>query len=834
MARPLSGGLRFQRGRWWASVPDKAATSGRHYESFLAEDDARAWLAQAVPAVRAGRSLPDAERFRTTKPARRTKTSAKPAPAKIQPDVASVAKAWMSAAYEDLRRGGPDRAERVRRIVDGYLVPWFAPRTAAISELSYLMAHEWVLHLIGRQQTATSSTPRAELNLRTQVDPEATELSLAEAARAAGVSVPTVRRRWRDGRLPGAYRDLHGQIRVPVAALSAIATKQRHPIGLSRSYVADALWVLRQVLAFARANGLFPAGFDPTEGLEAPAPDPAVARTRAPRAQPRPLTLPECARVAAHLHPVHQTVFWLQRIMGLRISEAYGIVVSDVVDLGGIGMLAVQGQGGRTFNVRDNHGKVAAVPHKQTTKTSAGSRVLVVPEKMMELFRVVIEAFHTDPDSGEVDASARLVPGIHLIDRAGQAGYVGALEDALVAEGLGSADLGFRVSSHLLRKSVATDLAWQAGIEDAVRRRFMGHRAGDDVFGRIYTLDHPEVAPLVKVAGVLDEKITTVGTLLTPTTRPVYWGKANPLLARVDHVNTTLAAAGWQVDLGSTEDPLCDAEQAAAELGIFVTTARRWMADGTLRSIVAPDAQGVPRRFARLSEVWACRDRLADRVLLPDLAEQLGVRYHELYHTMRGLGLVLDRHPTTGEYEVTPAAADAMRAELDRVRALHRRSMKLAAAARRLKVALSTAGVLAGNGGLELDPETDSSGARFVTRASVEQCWIARNAAQRRKAEPAVGVPIAEVARFTGHSTAELMDLVHAGILEQVAGRRAVQLTAGPLRSWMASRDPGGTSAGTDSEDSGSELRPAADGTIVAFAPPTSRHETTGRSERRP
>ncbi len=121
MARPLTGGLRFTRGRWWASVPDKAAASGRHYESFLAEDDARAWLTQAVAAAQAGRPLPDAERFRTRKRAERPKLT-KPAAAKLQPDVASVAKAWMDAAYEDLRRGGPDRAERVRRIIDGYLV----------------------------------------------------------------------------------------------------------------------------------------------------------------------------------------------------------------------------------------------------------------------------------------------------------------------------------------------------------------------------------------------------------------------------------------------------------------------------------------------------------------------------------------------------------------------------------------------------------------------------------------------------------------------------------------------------------------------------------------
>jgi integrase len=788
MGRPLSGGLRFQRGTWWASLPDKTTASGRRYESFLAEGDARAWLAQAVAAVQAGRPLPDAERFRTRKRSTRPKPPAAE-PAKIQSDVASVAKAWMSAAYEDLRRGGPDRAERVRRIVDGYLVPWFAPRTTTVSDVTYLMAHEWVLHLIGRQQTAAPSITRSGLLPQSQVDPEVAELTLAEAARAAGVSVPTVRRRWRDGHLPGAYRDNHGQIRVPTTALGAISTKQRQPTGLSRSYVADALWVLRQVLAFARANGLFPAGFDPTEGLEAPAPDPAVARTRAPRAQPRPLTLPECARVAGHLHPVHQIVFWLQRIMGLRISETYGILVSDLVDLGSTGMLAVQGQGGRTFNVRDDHGKVVAAPHKQTTKTAAGSRVLVVPEKLMDLIRIGIEAFHTDPDTGEVETAARLVPGIHEISRAGQAGYIGALEEATAAESLGTADLGFRVSSHLLRKSLATDLAWESGIEDPIRRRFMGHRAGDDVYGRVYTLDHPEVAPLVKVAAVLDDKIaSSITTLVTPTTRQVQWGRANPLAERDEHIKAVLGAAGWLVDPGDPDDPLCDAKRVADELGIAVMTARRWMADGIVAGMVLPDSRDIPRRFARLSTVWATRDRLAERVLLPDLAEQLGLRYHELYHMVRRLDLNLELYPGTREYQVTSDAAAALRVEHARIRALHRRSMKLAAAARRMKVAASTASLLARRGDLVVDPETDSSGAVFVSRESVEQCWIARAIPKRRRAQTQPGVPIAEVSRFTGHRTRELMDLVRAGVLEQVPGRRACQLTSTSLAAWIASQ----------------------------------------------
>ena len=153
-------------------------------------------------------------------------------------------------------------------------------------------------------------------------------------ARLSGMSLPTVRRRWRDGELPGAYRNPKGHIRVPHAALDAVRNKRHTPTGLSQRYVADALWVLRRVLGFARANGLAQAGFDPTESLDAPTPDPAAARTRRPTRQPRPLTLPECARIAAHLQPVHQIVFWLQRIMGLRISEAFGVLLGDVIELG--------------------------------------------------------------------------------------------------------------------------------------------------------------------------------------------------------------------------------------------------------------------------------------------------------------------------------------------------------------------------------------------------------------------------------------------------------------------------------------------------------------------
>ena len=277
----------------------------------------------------------------------------------------------MNAAYEDLRRGGPERADRVRRIVDGYLVPWFAPRTTTISDLSYLMAHDWLLHLVGRGHSRTTGRSAVVVPSLGVVD-DTEELSLTQAAAAAGVSLPTARRRWRAGQLPGAYRDHTGQVRVPAAAVAAISAKRRAPTGLSQGYVTDALWVLRRILAFARANGLFPPGFDPTEGLDAPIADKADRRRPDRGGQLRPLTLPECARLASHLHPVHQLTFWLQRIMGLRISEAFGILVGDVVDLGDTGLLAVQGQGGRTFAVRDERGQIVAVPSQEDHQDGGG------------------------------------------------------------------------------------------------------------------------------------------------------------------------------------------------------------------------------------------------------------------------------------------------------------------------------------------------------------------------------------------------------------------------------------------------------------------------------
>lgn len=111
--------------------------------------------------------------------------------------------------------------------------------------------------------------------------------------------------------------------------------------------------------------------------------------------------------------------------------------------------------------------------------------------------------------------------------------------------------------------------------------------------------------------------------------------------------------------------------------------------------------------------------------------------------------------------------------------------MKLAAAAIRLGVAVSTVGLMAKRGELDVDPETDSSGARFVTRASVEQrCWADHQVGEEEGRDRACG-PIGDVVRFTGRTRTQLIDLLRAGALDQATGRGRAELAAESLRAWM-------------------------------------------------
>ena len=98
--------------------------------------------------------------------------------------------------------------------------------------------------------------------------------------------------------------------------------------------------------------------------------------------------------------------------------------------------------------------------------------------------------------------------------------------------------------------------------------------------------------------------------------------------------------------------------------------------------------------------------------------------------------------------------------------------MKLPAAARQLKLTFSTVRLLAIEATSTSTPRPTPAAPASSPAPRSRACWIARNEAKRRKAQPVATVPFAEVVRFTGLGRRAVVDLVRAGVLEELPGRR--------------------------------------------------------------
>ncbi|HVF74807.1 MAG TPA: hypothetical protein VM938_07145 [Acidimicrobiales bacterium] len=764
MPRKLTGS-RWERGsRWCASVPEARGSRRRIEASFDEEAEREAWLLSAIAAVENGRQPPDPAIFRGR--------AAGDAPeANPRPLFEELAYGWLNEHYGQLRKADVEREHAVRALVDNHLIPAFAGPVPSDAATARRRLIEFVRRLAKEPE---------HRNVDAALLPTNELLSISEAAAVFERSPSTIRRALRAGKLLGARRGLDGQWLLPVSALAHALDVDRAD-ALSRAYVRGILWVHHEILEWGRCNGWQIACFE--RGVNALTPDARVSRRKAGKRLRQPLAFVELARVAAHLHVIHQTTLWLMRVLGLRISEAYGPRVGDLMDLGDVGLLVVQRQGGRPFLTRTPDG-AETVYSKDTLKRAASYRVVLVPEVLMALLRVVVAAFHTDPVTGEVDLNARLVPWIGR-EGAGQAAFRSALENALRQEGSDLESAGFAVVPHDLRKSLATDLAWDADLDELAKRRFMGHKAGDDVFARVYTLDHPTLGPLTEIARALEVHITRqMSSLMVPTEGRIRWRRANPLSGRAAHVDAVLAEAGWQVEPGDGDNPWCDAVRVAAEVGIAERTARRWMRDQVVPSVTDTDRFGNTRRRARLADVEAVRDRLAGRVLLRDLADELGCGYYRAYRSLRRLGLARTAEgPPPAELVLTPEEAAAVRAEFARLSALFGRSMRVSAAANRLGVAFGTAQRLVRTGQLVADEERDAFGALHVTKASVEAVLAAR---RPMAVDPGPLIDARVIASITGLNLRQLSDLAVQGTLVRHDHGRRFQLTLESVEAWAA------------------------------------------------
>ncbi|MEI6623524.1 MAG: hypothetical protein WCP28_16640 [Actinomycetes bacterium] len=727
--RPCRGTKTATSTGWRIEVPLARGSARRMRRTFADEASADAWRSAALSALDLGLGVPEPAAWALAAELAAATAAANPATATGGADdgdgggdgggdgaaqvgaaigeasFADVAADWVAETYDDAQRGGLERKQGVEATIANHLMP-------------FMTANGFL--------TGSDVTRAAYRGLFTAklapVDPDAVRygvhsmLTVEAAIALTGASKSTIRRRLRDGEFPGSVLGADRRRMIPHADLVAagltgppLRTGPRASTGYAQDVVGD----MRRVLDGILHHGVQTAGWTLTFK---PKHVPKAIRDIEPpdRAQVR---MGEAAVMAEHLHAVHQLVLWLIRILGLRISEAYGIEVGDVIADGERGLVRIYRQGGRGFLVRDTAGKKEKATSKKKLKNRRSRRVLIVPRQIMAVITIVIEVFHTDPLTGVVDTGARLIPGLRVANRGGQGGFRSALTEAATATAISvGVDNDGQVmypTPKDMRAGSLSDLAWE-NVPETVRKRWGGHTPGRDVHHRHYVLDDPAFAHLLPATAALERTVDAdcPDGLIVATTRRCTTGSQGMLAPHAERIDAALVDAGWLIDpTGEHDETLCDTAAVAELLGLALTTARRWMA-------AHPDAQMVGgRRQMKLEVVLAERDALAARRTLLVLAAELKCDYHQLYYWVGNHQLEVEHVGT--DVLLTAKTETRLRELLASQQALEKRAVPVATAATMLGYSTRIIDRLLASGHLSLDPQRGPRLARYVTRKSI-------------------------------------------------------------------------------------------------------------------
>ncbi|MBW4079487.1 MAG: site-specific integrase [Acidobacteria bacterium] len=716
MSRPLTGYKKNRDGVWLASVPRRRGVAERVWGSFDSEAQADVWLGVQIDRLRAGLEAQGAAK----KPRRQRQevSSASTDPAAVAAEVSTsgpvalrtfeeYAMAWHHEYYDLLHRAGPERARDVESDLRLHIFPHFSGPIETDVVRGRKRVIDWT-----RKMAGYPSEPGDEID---------------EMA-------PT----------------------------------------LSTENVSGMLWLISQVLLYAHTLGAPVVVIAGKRGVVKPALTKDVSamkpRKRAKR-RARLVAFVEARALASELHVVHQIVLWLMRVAGLRISESYGLRISNFVFDGEWGYLLIGAMGGRTFLTRDENEFVVSSRRVETVKTDAGYRLIALPHSLTRLILHVIDVFHTDPLTGDVDATARLIPAIRAAE-GGPGGFRNALKAASLVVG-GGVDEEDLVIPHDMRKGFATDLAWSLELEAIVMRRAMGHRAGQDVFALVYTLDDRLFEAMKPAACVIDAQIVrSIGSLLVPTTMKPRYDSSLDRRVRAGR-DASLAEIGWQIS--ALGDGWIDVEEAAAVLSMSPIATRRLLPDQITG--VKCDRQW----RVRLEDVVSYRERFEGWWRIEDLADQVGASYHQVHATIQRLEL----EPRTDEYSrqvlLTSEQADVVIDEYSRIEQLRLRSMPVAEVARMLNASHSSIHLWVKTERLVVDEETDASGKTYVTRASV-QSELDRRGMKRLEV-----VSAAELKEYSGLDDVATRALVARSVL--VRGPRG-GYTTDSVEAWMMGYRP--------------------------------------------
>jgi integrase len=495
--------------------------------------------------------------------------------------------------------------------------------------------------------------------------------------------------------------DADGRPLTDTAAASVFALRET----TQQEYLATLIALLD--LAVARRT----ISFNPANTVRTQAPS-AKAKTRRRKADSHPqggrgtLTFAALRVVLGQMHVLHQMVALLQRVMGLRVSEVYGLRVRDVQDFGDYGVFWVKAQGGRNFLEWTDDGQVRKVRRTERTKTEESYRVQVVPPILMIAIRIIIRAFHTAPD-GTVAVDHPLIPGIEKLEPS-SATYQAAIDKAGLGEHL--------ATSHDLRKDLCIDLSHKTKLSGSLQRLLVGHRAGKDVHATVYEGHSSELTPYLEAADQIEMMVRAeVDSLLTPTASFPGFYRNHPMYSERHRIRATLHEVGLD-GLGFDE---LSVEEVADQINRAVTTTRRLIADGTIpgRKLKAPDGRST--WMVRQEEVNRFENRYAGTTLIDEIAARFGMTYHQMHALLASLGVGGVHDSITGRVLLDRACVDTVADEMTRREQLDLVSMRMDEAEQLLGRKRTTIRSWIDKGLVQVEPSASDNDGLRLTRASI-------------------------------------------------------------------------------------------------------------------
>lgn len=508
--------------------------------------------------------------------------------------------------------------------------------------------------------------------------------------------------------------------------------------GYHPDYLADLRRTMDAVLHHGQQLNAWTLEFDPATVA-------TPKRRKSAKPKPAAITTEECAAIASELHQVHQVVLWIIRILSLRLGEAYGIRVRDILSLddgSGRGLVRLSSQGGRQFKTFQD-GKTVSSTHKDSMKTELSTRVMPIPAQLMELFTTVVEVFHTDSATGVINADARLVPGLELTDAGGQDSFRAAIK--LAASRVGVARIAAsKFDEQILglprpkdmRSSVATELAW-ADLPDLLRKRWLGHAPGSDVHHKHYVLDDPGLTGLMQVAQFLEDEFAREVPLglLVPTRKRCTTGKQLALAVNAFRIDAQLTERGWLVrgDESDQADPLLTVEEAAGLLGKSPVTVRRFIREGRLcGTLGAATGQAGSGHLVRSSVVMDFLAKKNGEVTLTDLADELLLPYNRMRNWIIRFELPTMSNGQRG-FLLSEKTEKALRELACTEQRLKSVGVTFVEAAAEMSKDVRVVKARIANGELEQLLETGPDGARYVSRKSLDAVILNSRRVKKRR-----------------------------------------------------------------------------------------------------